>query len=130
MSDATPAFRPSFRSCDNVSNVCPVEATIYGSYLSPPGNAVLLAAFSACALFQIGNATYTRTKAYSYTICLLAGTICELLGYAGRLILIENPWHFSAFAMQMCCLIVGPAFIAAAVSHVAKISVHIVSTSG
>jgi hypothetical protein len=116
MSDAPEGFRPSFSNCDGVSDLCPVEASLYGDYLTTSGNAVLLAVFSLCAILQIGNAIYTRSRTYSYSICLLIGTICEVLGYAGRLMLINDPWDFAAFAMQMCCLIVGPAFIAAAMS--------------
>ena len=126
-SDPPPNFRPSFRSCDNVSELCPVELSLYGSFLSQPGNAVLLSVFSICLLAQIGNAIYRRTRTYSYTICLLAGTICEILGYTGRLILHNNPWQFEAFAMQMCCLIVGPAFIAAAMSVTFK---HLITYVG
>lgn len=116
MSEAPSGFRPSFSNCNGVSDLCPVEASLYGDYLTRSGNAVLLAVFSLCALGQIANAVYTRTRTYSFSICLLAGTICEILGYAGRIMLIDDPWNFAAFAMQMCCLIVGPAFIAAAMS--------------
>lgn len=126
-SDPPPNFRPSFSNCDGVSDLCPVEASLYGSFLSQPGNAALLAVFGICALLQIGNAIYTRTRAYSYTICLLCGTLCEILGYTGRLILHANPWEFNSFAMQMCCLIVGPAFIAAAMSVTFK---HLITYVG
>jgi hypothetical protein len=126
-SDPPPNFRPSFDNCDGVSDLCPVSASLYGSLLSQPGNAVLLSVFSICLVLQIANAIYTRTHTYSYTICLLAGTICEILGYAGRLILHTNPWEFNAFAMQMCCLIVGPAFIAAAMSITFK---HLITYVG
>jgi hypothetical protein len=126
-SDPPPNFRPSFSNCDGLSELCPVSASLYGSLLSQPGNAALLSIFSLCLLAQIANALYTRTRTYSFTLCLAAGTICEILGYTGRLILHGNPWNFSAFAMQMCCLIVGPAFIAAAMSVTFK---HLITYTG
>lgn len=46
-------------------------------------------------------------------MCL--GCAAEALGYAGRVILNNNPYDSVGFQIQICCLIIAPAFIAAGI---------------
>ncbi|KAL8921491.1 MAG: hypothetical protein Q9172_003996 [Xanthocarpia lactea] len=55
------------------------------------------------------------------------GCLGEVIGYAGRVILNDNPWDGIGFQMQICCLIIAPSFFAAAVYLTLK---HIVLTFG
>lgn len=102
-----------FRTCRSVSSECPVEGTIYGYYPSLVGNAFLLAWFS---IFLVSN-TYLGIyyKTWTYMIALVLGCICELLGYAGRIILNSNPYSKPGFNIQIVCLIIAPAFFSAGI---------------
>jgi hypothetical protein len=46
-------------------------------------------------------------------LCL--GCAAESVGYAGRLLMHSNPYSEIGFQMQICCLILAPAFIAAGI---------------
>ena len=54
-------------------------------------------------------------------VFLLIGTVFELWGYAARLVMRPNGpggsvWSYEAFVMQLLFLILGPTFVAAAIS--------------
>lgn len=58
---------------------------------------------------------------------LVLGCVCEVVGYAGRILLHNNPWDTDGFSIQIICLIIGPAFFAAGVYLSLK---HLVITFG
>lgn len=107
-------FHPGYGTCDNVSDICPVEATLYGDYFTT----------AACVGFSFAFGTLLLTQAFfagkgtswSYTICFGIGTLFELLGYIARTVMSYNPWMFEAFLVQNLTLVLAPTFIAAATS--------------
>lgn len=102
-----------FKVCRSVSAECPVESSIYGYYPSVPGNAFLLAWFG---VFLIMNTFLgIRLRTWTYMIAMSLGCICEVIGYAGRLVLNDNPFSKAGFDMQIVCLIIAPAFFAAGI---------------
>jgi hypothetical protein len=113
-SSSNDTFHPSFGNCPQVSDICPVEATIYGDYFTT----------SACTAFAFAYAVLILSQAYyagkgtswTYTIWLGIGTIFELAGYSARIIMSYNPWIFEAFLVQNMTLMLGPTFTAAATS--------------
>lgn len=102
-----------FKICRSVSPECPVESSIYGYYPSVPGNAFLLTWFGI--LLIINSILGIRLKTWTYMIAMILGCISEVIGYAGRLILNNNPFSKAGFDMQIVCLIIAPAFFAAAI---------------
>jgi preprotein translocase subunit SecG len=46
-------------------------------------------------------------------MCL--GSLAETIGYAGRVMLNDNPYGSVGFQIQICCLIIAPAFFAAGI---------------
>jgi len=58
-------------------------------------------------------------------MCL--GCLAETIGYAGRIIMNDNPYSSLGFQIQICCLIIAPAFIAAGIYLTLK---HFVITFG
>lgn len=114
---------------DNPSNpTC--AASVPGTYHydpSPAANIFFAALFAACLLSlaliwslaalrsRRHGSTATGTGTAAYNIALALGLACEILGYAGRLMGVRNRWDANGFLMQICCLTVGPAFMAAAV---------------
>ncbi|KAF2743489.1 RTA1-domain-containing protein [Sporormia fimetaria CBS 119925] len=106
--------RPSYRTCqDGVSARCPVEATTYGYYPDLGVNAFFLGFFALLFLASLGIGIWSRT--WTYTLALGGGTFLEAVGYAGRVMMHSNPWTKQGFEMQICCLILGPSFVAAAI---------------
>lgn len=104
---------------------CPVERSIYGYYPSLGANAFLAAWF---AVFFFPNIIFgIYYKAWTYMLALSVGCVVEALGYAGRIMLHNNPFSVQGFQIQICCLILGPAFNSAAIYLTLK---HIALTFG
>ncbi|KAK3943130.1 RTA1-domain-containing protein [Diplogelasinospora grovesii] len=98
---------PFSASCDDVPS-------FYGYRLSLAANAVFLALFCLSLLgFMIVYAATRR--GLGFTIAFLLGIICEIIGYGGRIMSWENQWDENGFLMQICCLTIGPAFMAAGI---------------
>ncbi|KAL9124220.1 MAG: hypothetical protein Q9217_006427 [Psora testacea] len=112
-------------NCTAVTPECPVELTIYGYYPSLGANAFFLAIFAIC--FIANTVLGLRFKTWTYLIAMFFGTLAEAIGYAGRIMLHDNPWSSNGFQIQICCLIIAPAFIAAGVYLTLK---HIVLEIG
>lgn len=99
--------------CTAVSEECPIKYSIYGYYPNLGGNVFLTAWF---AMLFFPNLFFgIRYKAWTYMLALCLGCITETVGYAGRIILHSNPFSETGFQMQICCLILGPAFNTAAI---------------
>ncbi|GKT49822.1 uncharacterized protein ColSpa_10003 [Colletotrichum spaethianum] len=115
------SFVPTYDTCDEVTDQCPIEFTVYGTYLSKPAATFFGIAFGACLVFQLYFGMRSRT--WSFIIWLGIGTIFEVLGYWARTKLADNPWDLNAFAQQYLTLLLAPTLIAAAISVTFK---HIV----
>lgn len=99
--------------CTAISASCPVDQTIYGYYPSLPGNTFFLAIF---AIFTLSNLVLgLRFRTYTYTVAMFFGCLGEVIGYVGRVLLHSNPYSQVGFDMQICCLIISPTFISAAI---------------
>ncbi|RHZ47503.1 hypothetical protein CDV55_101538 [Aspergillus turcosus] len=116
---------PSYRTCTEVSPICPVEATTYGYYPNLGGNIFFAVFFGILALFQLGIGIYYRT--WTFMVGVAAGAILELAGYIGRVQMHSNPWNSSAFKLQIVCLVLAPTFVAAGIYLTLK---HIILALG
>lgn len=111
--------------CLQVSAECPVETSIYGYYPSLGANAFFAAWF---ALLFVPNVIFgIYYKAWTYMLALGLGCAIEAVGYGGRIMLHNNPFSNAGFEMQICCLILGPAFNSAAIYLTMK---HVALTFG
>ncbi|SPO01499.1 related to phospholipid-translocating ATPase [Cephalotrichum gorgonifer] len=119
MSDLTnstvpPGWQPGFDTCHSVSPLCPVELTVYGDYFSLGGSAFYVAAHSALLVAQIYLGWRART--WSFAGYLGVATAFEIAGYAGRVVMSDNPWSYASFVIQLLFLILGPTLVAASIS--------------
>jgi hypothetical protein len=105
--------RGNFRQCTEVTPQCPAIATTYGYYPILSVNAFFLALFGLCCLASLIVGVWTKT--WTYTIALSIGTLLEAAGYAGRILMNDNPWSDSGFRLQIVCLVLGPSLVAAAI---------------
>lgn len=108
-----PATSYSTENCTAISIYCPVEFTIYGYSPSLGANAFFCAFFALCLGIQF--VLGIKYKTWTYMIALVFGTLAEAIGYVGRIMLHNNAWSSNGFEIQICCLIIAPAFIAAGV---------------
>ena len=132
----------SHYDCSEVTDVCLVENTIYGYRPSLPANAFFLALFLVCTIVQIAQGISWKT--WTYMVALACGCLIEaigmisetpgqksvtdrVLGYTGRVIMNDNPYSDLGFKIQICCLIMGPAFLAAGIYLTLK---HLVKAFG
>ncbi|KAJ2897547.1 hypothetical protein MKZ38_004619 [Zalerion maritima] len=82
--------------------------------ISLPANAVFLAIFSLSLLLYLATFAIKRTG-LAFTVAMVLGSICEILGYAGRVMGHLNRFDMNGFLIQICCLTIGPAFMAAGI---------------
>ncbi|KAF2825203.1 RTA1-domain-containing protein [Ophiobolus disseminans] len=104
---------------------CNIEGTLYGYYPSLPANAFFIAFFAICFLWQLFCGI--RYKTWTYMIALCLGCIGETVGYGGRIMLYNDIFDENGFTIQICCLIISPAFVTAGVYLTLK---HIVISFG
>jgi hypothetical protein len=111
-----PGWNPSFDNCDQVSFLCPVEATTYGAYFNLAACVIFTVIFALLFIYQIGLMIWGRT--WSFSTFLLIGTAFELMGYGARISMtpIGTVWNYPAFVIQLLFLILGPTLVAAAIS--------------
>lgn len=118
-------FIPSYDTCDDVSDLCPIEATLYG-HRPNLGAAIFFALlFTVCFLAQLAFAF--RMRGWAFSIWILIGLAFEMTGYFARISLWQNAWNFASMASHLIGLILGPSFINAAVSVTFK---HIILYCG
>jgi hypothetical protein len=59
---------------------------------------------------------YAATRrGLAFTLAMASGVVLEILGYAGRIMSYNNQWDENGFLMQICCLTIAPAFMAAGI---------------
>ncbi|GKU03517.1 hypothetical protein FLAG1_06140 [Fusarium langsethiae] len=108
------ARRPaSFDECTDITDLCPVGATVLGYVPNKGSSYFFLICFAILFLSAVGIGIWKRTWTYAAT--LGAGLLLETVGYIGRLQMNPNPWNSSAFQTQICCIIIAPTFICAAI---------------
>jgi len=109
-----PSHEPAIcHDATSVTAECGVEWTVYGYYPSLPANAFFCALFAICCLVQVVQGI--RYKTWTFLLALGLGCVAESVGYIGRVLLHSNPYSNTGFEMQICCLIMAPAFLAAGI---------------
>lgn len=78
---------------------CPVELSVYGYRASLPFSALAIAFYALVAGIQIFLGL--RYKTWSFMAAMLLGCISEIIGYAGRIMMWQNPWDDTGFIMQI-----------------------------
>lgn len=79
--------------------VCPVDWSVYEYRPSVPANVTLLVLFGVSLLIHLVQGLRWRT--WSFMIAMILGCIDEIIGYAGRLMLYNNPFTFPGFLIQI-----------------------------
>lgn len=111
--------------CTKITPECPIEYTIYDYLPSLGANGFFAGFFAVCFIVHVWLGILFRTK--GYTIALTLGCVTSTLGYLGRIGLNLQPFNQIPFQIQVCCLIIAPAFNSAAIYLMLR---HIVEIFG
>ena len=87
---STRALAASLIPCDGVSPICPIEATLYGYRPTLGATALFAAIFAVNLVITLG--LMVRSRLWSFQAWLSVGLIFEVIGYAGRLMMHQDPW--------------------------------------
>lgn len=118
-----PAAPPYCVKVDN--NECTIERTLYGYRPSIGANGFFAGFFGLCLVIHL--ALGIRHKTWTFMIAMSLGCVGEMIGYIGRIMLYNNAYDELGFQIQICCLIISPAFISGAIYLTLK---HIVLSFG
>lgn len=84
-----------YGNCLKVSDECPVSATAFGYTPSLAANATLLAIFCIITLAQMIQGFKYQT--WGFTATFILGSLAQVLGYTGRVMMASNPWSHAGF---------------------------------
>ncbi|MDI1490770.1 MAG: hypothetical protein OHK93_001974 [Ramalina farinacea] len=93
--------------------ICPVILSVYQYRPSVPANAVFIALFGISMVIHLVQAFLWKT--WTFGILMAVGCLTEILGYAGRIILYNDPFSFNGFLIQIICITIAPVFYTAAI---------------
>ncbi|KAI0146459.1 putative sphingoid long-chain base transporter RSB1 [Pestalotiopsis sp. NC0098] len=108
-----------FDHCKDLVNVypdiCKYDDSYYGYRIWIVPNALFLGLFSLSFLGFAGVFVLTRFRNVGFSVAMLLGVLGEILGYLGRVLSWQDQWSQTGFLMQICCLTIAPAFLAAGI---------------
>ncbi|KAF2647772.1 RTA1-domain-containing protein [Lophiostoma macrostomum CBS 122681] len=91
---------------------CPLSCAQIEYLPTFAGNAVYAAAFGLLLIAQL--ALGIKYKTWGFMVGMVCGLILELAGYAGRIMLHNDPFDFNNFIIYLVPLTIGPAFLTGA----------------
>ncbi len=77
----------------------PIEQSVYGYRPSLGASAAFISLYAVAMVVHL--ALGWRTKAWFFLSAMVLGCIDEAIGYAGRILLWQNPWGHSGFILQI-----------------------------
>ncbi|KAJ4406625.1 Envelope glycoprotein gp160 [Gnomoniopsis sp. IMI 355080] len=105
---------PEEQACVEHPDMPQCQAGIYSYILNARANKGFLLCF-VLMVFPLLYIAVTKRRAHFYSIAVFAGLVFEIMGYGARTWSQANQLQNDPFYMQVVCLTVGPAFLAAAI---------------
>ena len=99
--------------CDLTIPACSLDVASVEYLPNVTADAILLGIFGVYLLVCLGIGI--RYKAWGHTVGTFFGFLLEVLGYAGRIELHDNPFKLGNFLLYLIPLTIGPAFLSAAI---------------
>ena len=93
--------------------LCPVESSLQSYRPVLAVQIAFVALFGVSLLIHLAQGIRYRTWFFASMMAL--GCIGEMIGYAGRILLYQNPFSFDGFIIEICCITISPVFFAAAI---------------
>ncbi|KPM42163.1 hypothetical protein AK830_g4430 [Neonectria ditissima] len=91
---------------------CPLSCAQVDYLPTLAGNAVYAAVFGLLLLTQLGLGI--KYKTWGFMVGMVCGLVLEVVGYAGRIMMHDNPFDFNNFIVYLVPLTIAPAFLAGA----------------
>ncbi|OMP84051.1 Sphingoid long-chain base transporter RSB1 [Diplodia seriata] len=95
-------------------DTCPLSLSYWAYRPSLVANGIFLGIFSLSLVLFLCQGILSK-RFLGFTIAMVSGNILEVLGYAGRVMSYYNPFKEDGFLMQIVCLTIAPAFMAAGI---------------
>ena len=92
---------------------CPLDDAFIHYQPTVVGNSIYLAFFAAILIAQTVQAITYRTP--GFYVGVFCGLVLEIVGYAGRLLLHNDPFNINYFIIYLVCLTIAPAFVMASI---------------
>ncbi|KAL9019144.1 MAG: hypothetical protein Q9185_003575 [Variospora sp. 1 TL-2023] len=87
--------------------LCPAELSVYQYQPTLPGNICFLIFFAIAMIIHVVIGLKWRT--WFFVICMFCGSVTEIIGYGGRIMLHYNPFSFTGFLIQISTVLyLGP----------------------
>ncbi|OTA99449.1 hypothetical protein M426DRAFT_269225 [Hypoxylon sp. CI-4A] len=102
----------NFKNCN--ADICPYDKSYYQYRIDLAPNIVFDAFFALSLLGFVGVYLFTR-RGGAFTIAMALGLLCEIIGYVGRILSWHDQWSEQGFLIQIVCLTIAPAFLAAGI---------------
>ncbi|KAH7081363.1 sphingoid long-chain base transporter RSB1 [Paraphoma chrysanthemicola] len=115
MSDTTPApaIDPNWR--DNCTPaLCGFQYAYFQYVPTKSANMAFAVLFGISALAYLGQGI-ARKRWLGFTIAMVSGCVLEVIGYAGRVMAADQLYYETPFLIQIVCLTIAPAFLAAGI---------------
>jgi hypothetical protein len=80
-------------------DTCPVTWSIYGYQPSRAANLTFLILYIVAGILH--GYLGIRWRSWGFMTGMLLGCLCEIIGYAGRLMLWKNPFSYPGFMIQI-----------------------------
>ncbi|KAL2132392.1 hypothetical protein VTI74DRAFT_3869 [Chaetomium olivicolor] len=94
-------------------DTCPLEVSILQYRPSQAASGTFIAVFGLSMIVHAYQGV--RTRSWGFMASMLCGCSLEIAGYAGRLVIYDNPFHFGGFLTQIVCITVAPVFFCSAI---------------
>ncbi|RFU79002.1 phospholipid-translocating atpase [Trichoderma arundinaceum] len=94
-------------------DLCPIEWSVYKYRPSVPANAIFLALFGVSIIVHV--ILGIRWRQWNFMTLMILGSLVEIGGYAGRLVLYNNPFSFGGFMDQIVLITTAPVFYTAGI---------------
>lgn len=93
---------------------CPLRLSYWGYRPSLAANILFTAIFGLSTLLFLGQAVLSK-RFTGFSIAMICGCALEVIGYIGRVLSYYNPFKENPFLIQIICLTIAPAFLAAGI---------------
>ncbi|KAJ4341216.1 hypothetical protein N0V87_001957 [Didymella glomerata] len=95
-------------------DTCPLSASYWGYRPSLGANLAFLILFGISTLSYIGQGFLNKAW-LGFTIAMVCGCALEVIGYVGRVLAYNEGFTENPFLIQIICLTIAPAFLAAGI---------------
>ncbi|KAF1941376.1 sphingoid long-chain base transporter RSB1 [Clathrospora elynae] len=100
--------------CTHFSELCTLDGSYWGYQPSHSTNLAFAVLFGVSMVAFLVQGVFSK-RWLGFTISMASGCAVEVIGYIGRVLAYDDVWSQDPFLIQIICLTIGPAFLAAGI---------------